>query len=144
MKKLQSDDWRLPNDCLLTSWQLPKDWFENNCLTSFIYFSLKVPRWLHDYKITTRLPSAIRSLKMVGTIKNSQLNFMCTHGVMLLARFATSILIPYVLDVLWCQPIKRIQVVSTSEYHEYWWKDVDFIFFRPIHLLQGLRSENKK
>ena len=23
------------------------------------------------------------------------------------------------LDVLWCQPIKLIQVVSTSEFHEY-------------------------
>jgi hypothetical protein len=23
------------------------------------------------------------------------------------------------VDVLWCQPIKRIQVVSTSEFHEY-------------------------
>ena len=35
----------------------------------------------------------------------------------------------YTLDVLWCQPIKLIQVVSTSELHEYWWNDVDFIFF---------------
>ena len=25
----------------------------------------------------------------------------------------------YLLDVLWCQPIKLIQVVSTSEFHEY-------------------------
>ena len=25
----------------------------------------------------------------------------------------------YVLDVLWCQPIKLIHVVSTSEFHEY-------------------------
>ena len=25
----------------------------------------------------------------------------------------------YVLDVLWCQLIKLIQVVSTSEFHEY-------------------------
>ena len=37
----------------------------------------------------------------------------------------------YVLDVLWCQPIKLIHVVSTSEFHEYWWNDVDFIFFVP-------------
>ena len=50
----------------------------------------------------------------------------------------------YMLDVLWCQPIKLIQVVSTSEFHEYWWKDVDFIFFRPPRLLQGLRSNNIK
>ena len=48
----------------------------------------------------------------------------------------------YILDVLWCQPIKLIQVVSTSEFHEYWWNDIDFIFFRPLHLLQGLRSNN--
>ena len=26
----------------------------------------------------------------------------------------------WALDVLWCQPIKLIQVVSTSEFHEYW------------------------
>ena len=25
----------------------------------------------------------------------------------------------YLLDVLWCEPIKLIQVVSTSEFHEY-------------------------
>ena len=37
----------------------------------------------------------------------------------------------YVLDVLWCQPFKLIQVVSTSEFHEYWWNDIDFIFFVP-------------
>ena len=28
-------------------------------------------------------------------------------------------LLTYILDVLWCQPIKLIQVVSTSEFHEY-------------------------
>ena len=49
----------------------------------------------------------------------------------------------YTLDVLWCQPIKLIQVVSTSEYHEYWWNKIDFIFC-PLHLLQGLRSNNMK
>jgi len=26
---------------------------------------------------------------------------------------------PSILDVLWGQPIKQIQVVSTSEFHEY-------------------------
>ena len=25
----------------------------------------------------------------------------------------------YIVDVLWCQPIKLIQVVSASEFHEY-------------------------
>ena len=43
------------------------------------------------------------------------------------------------IDVLWYQQIKLIQVVSTSEFHEYWWNDVDF-FFHPLHLVQGLRS----
>ena len=35
----------------------------------------------------------------------------------------------YRIDVLWGQPIKLIQVVSTSEFHEYWW--IDFIFLSP-------------
>ena len=30
------------------------------------------------------------------------------------------------LDILWVQPIKLIQVVSTSEIHEYWWNNIDF------------------
>ena len=34
----------------------------------------------------------------------------------------------YILDVLWGQ---RIQVVSTSEFHEYWCFDMGFIFFLP-------------
>ena len=29
------------------------------------------------------------------------------------------LLVEYILDVLWGQPIKLIQVVSTSEFHEY-------------------------
>ena len=37
----------------------------------------------------------------------------------------------YSINVLWCQPIKLIQVVSTSEFHEYWWNDLDFIFLSP-------------
>ena len=37
----------------------------------------------------------------------------------------------YTLDVLCCQPIKLIQAVSTSEFHEYGWNDIDFIFFVP-------------
>ena len=34
----------------------------------------------------------------------------------------------YVLEVLRGQPIKLIQVVSTSEFHEYWWKGVPWLF----------------
>ena len=43
----------------------------------------------------------------------------------------------YVLDVLWGQPIKLIQVVSASEFHEYWWNNFGFIFFCPLHLLHS-------
>ena len=47
-----------------------------------------------------------------------------------------------VLDVLWCQPIKLIQIVSTSEFHEYWWNDVDFIFFIPSIFCRASEASN--
>ena len=34
----------------------------------------------------------------------------------------------YILDVLRGQPIKLIQVLSTSEFHEYWWKEIVCFF----------------
>ena len=37
----------------------------------------------------------------------------------------------YLLDVLWGQPIKLIQVVSSSEFYEYWWNDVVGFFLSP-------------
>ena len=37
----------------------------------------------------------------------------------------------YRLDVLWGKPIKLIQVVATSEFHEYWWNDLEIIFLVP-------------
>ena len=49
----------------------------------------------------------------------------------------------YVVDVLWCQQIKLIQAVSTSEF-----MNIDgttlILFFCPLHLVQGLRSNNIK
>ena len=48
------------------------------------------------------------------------------------------------IEVLWGQPIKLIQVVSTSEFHEYWWKDLGFIFLLSPPLVIGLRSKNIK
>ena len=48
----------------------------------------------------------------------------------------------YVVDVLWGQPIKLIQVVSTSEFHEYWWNDVVFIFFVPSTLCRASEASN--
>ena len=50
---------------------------------------------------------------------------------MVVVNGPTPCIYTYVIDVLWCQPIKLIHVVSTSEFHEYWWNDVDFIFFVP-------------
>ena len=49
----------------------------------------------------------------------------------ILISFWMSCMSGSVIDVLWCQPIKLIHVVSTSEFHEYWRNDVDFIFFVP-------------
>ena len=45
--------------------------------------------------------------------------------------FFTTYLPTHLLEVFWGQPIKLIHVVSTSEFHEYWWNVVDFIFFIP-------------
>ena len=45
----------------------------------------------------------------------------------------------YIIDVLWGQPIRLIQVVSASEFHEYLWNKIVFIFC-PFGFLQGLRS----
>ena len=33
----------------------------------------------------------------------------------------------YAVDVLWGQPIKLIQVVSTLQFHEYCWNDIFFL-----------------
>ena len=46
----------------------------------------------------------------------------------------------YLLDVLCRQQIKLFQVVSTSEFHEYQWNNVVFIFFCPLGFLEDLRS----
>jgi len=37
----------------------------------------------------------------------------------------------YLVDVLCRQPIKLFQVVSASEFHEYWWNDLEIIFLVP-------------
>ena len=50
----------------------------------------------------------------------------------------------YVIDVLWGQPIKLIQVDSTVGFHDYWWNNIVFLIFCPLHFVQGLRSKNVK
>ena len=41
------------------------------------------------------------------------------------------------------QPINFIQVISTSEFHEYWWKDLGFFHNPPYWLCLGLKSLKK-
>ena len=40
-------------------------------------------------------------------------------------------LVVYYVDVLWGQPIKLIQIVSTLEFHEFWWNDLEVMFLVP-------------
>ena len=43
------------------------------------------------------------------------------------------------IDVIWCQPFKLIHVVSTSEFDEYLWNDVDFILYSGTFLIVKTR-----
>ena len=40
------------------------------------------------------------------------------------------------------QSIKLIQVFSTSDFHEYWWNDIVFIFFVPSTLCRASEASN--
>ena len=42
-----------------------------------------------------------------------------TYEFLMVNNFSNFVSSCYTLDVLWCQPMKLIQVVSTSEFHEY-------------------------
>ena len=46
----------------------------------------------------------------------------------------------YILDDLWCQPIKLSQVVSLSEFREYSCNNIAFIIFPLFDFLKGFRS----
>ena len=37
----------------------------------------------------------------------------------------------HILVILWGQPIELIQVLSTLEFHEYWWKNIVYTFLSP-------------
>ena len=54
-----------------------------------------------------------------------------------------SILCMYLLDVLCRQQIKLFQVVSTPEFHEYWWNDLENIFFVPTAFWGPQKLEHK-
>ena len=51
--------------------------------------------------------------------------------------FLPRLVTAHLKDVLWYQPIKLIQLISTSEFHEYWWNDFDFLFFSFPPLCAG-------
>ena len=61
-------------------------------------------------------------------------NFPCGHGQVIkdIEQIMYFLLFSDVsLDVFWGQPIKLIQVVSTSEFHEYCWNNIDFNVLVP-------------
>ena len=79
-----------------------------------------------------RIPTIVGWCRLSVNVPNCSLIFWQKREVSHVQRKSKN-LGPYVvrrrIDVLWCRPIKLIQVVSTSELDEYWWKDIDFIFF---------------
>ena len=48
----------------------------------------------------------------------------------------------YILDVLCRQQIKLFQVVSTSEFHEYWWNHLKNIFLVPAAFCRASEASN--
>ena len=48
----------------------------------------------------------------------------------------------YWIEVLWGQRIKLIQVISSSELHEYWLNNVVFIFFCPLGFCRASKASN--
>ena len=69
--------------------------------------------------------------------RNYIIDILSIVGAIVFLLILNWTLVIYVLDVLWGQLIKLIQIFSTSEFHEYWWND---IFFCPLYFVQGLRS----
>ena len=47
----------------------------------------------------------------------------------------------YVVDVLWCQPIKLAQVASTSELLETQWNDLVFFKIIPSHFCRPQKPQ---
>ena len=49
----------------------------------------------------------------------------------------------YLLDILCRQQIKLFQVVSTSEFHEYWWNDIENIFLVPAAFCRASEAKSQ-
>ena len=97
---------------------------ENSNQTTFLYFS---------FSMETRILAEVADSK--GNSSNGWATVDLTEARW--EEFTTW----YTLDVLWGQPIKLIQVVSNSEFHEYWWNDLDF-FLSP-RLVAGPQKPQK-
>ena len=61
----------------------------------------------------------------------------CTIVHMIVVTYTSSI-----VDVLCRQPIKLLQVVSTSEFHEYLWNNVVSNFFVPAGFWRASEASN--
>ena len=76
--------------------------------------------------MATKVPKATKVL-MATKVPMATKVLVATKGPMvtkvpikkICTKCNTRGLASYVIDVLWCQPIKLIQVVCTSEFHEY-------------------------
>ena len=64
---------------------------------------------MHYTKIECQLKIDKRQSLKLGMLKHYRYTYVATVYIQY----------TYTVDVLWCQPIKLIQVVSTSEFHEY-------------------------
>ena len=77
-------------------------------------------------------------------------NRLRSRNTYLYVHDAAEMLLWNIFDCLWCccldvlsgQPIKLIQVFSTSEFHEYWWKNKVFICFVPSTLCRASEASN--
>ena len=87
--------------------------------------------------------------EMAGKLQKSIIPLLCLSFQWVFCLFFTHLFSYLVDDVLCRQQIKPFQVVSTSEFHEYCWNNIDFNFLVPLtqtclNLVQGLRSKNIK
>ena len=79
----------------------------------------KVPHFLSTFRVQN--VKVVTAWQAWGQKKTK----LCPRSYWMTQKVKVFMSASYILDVLWGQPIKLIQVVSTSEFHEYWWNDVD-------------------
>ena len=79
-------------------------------------------RRLRDIEVKIQDPRSIINVDcLIDAVQNimSDCDHPAIRKIKNIDAFVTRCKPRYILDVLWCQPIKLIQVVSTSEFHEY-------------------------